>query len=270
VREYPVLVVEDVDDIRRRYVVGLSRAGIEADPAASLAEAVAKITRQTYSVAVVDINLQDDRSDVGDRSGHEIVRRLNANGEGTMCLIVTAQRDMESGAESFRAGMDDILLKHEIGENLTELIDKVRALRSSAVISPYGSFGDLRAYLSAPEDRAAWEYQMMSTLGLNADRFFQVLDIAFELIVPVRRRKNAAYSLKSSTEAKSITGVFWSRALGYPVEVTIGKDGGGTSGSAAPSKEQPLVSKSKFGLQVTVVRASGVSVADFEDTIGRR
>ncbi len=263
---YPVLVVEDVDDIRSRYMVGLSRAGIEAHGAASMGEAQAKISRQTYSVAVVDINLQDARSDVGDRSGHEVVRRIKALGEGTMCLIVTAQKDMESGAESFRAGMDDILLKKEIADDLGNLVEKVRNLQIAAKIRPYGTLSDLNAYLSKHDDRSSWEHSLMSGLALDAKRLDQVIKLAFTPILPIRCLKNAIYSLKKDPTEDSFSGVFWSRALGTAVEVRIGK---GIADDKKVSKEETVVDRDKFGLRILVVKLSGLNFNEFEDSVSR-
>jgi CheY-like chemotaxis protein len=267
VNYYPVLVVEDVDDIRNRYIVGLSRAAIEAHGAASLAEAQAKIARQTYSVAVIDINLQDARSDAGDRSGHEVLRRIKALGEGTKCLIVTAQQDMESGTESFRAGMDDILLKKEIHDDLGNFVEKVRDLQRAAKIVRLGSLGDLNAYLSKHDDRESWEHMLMSGLGLDANRLSQVIEIAFAPILPIRCLKNASYSLKKSDGGNGFFGIFWSRALGSAVEVEIGKD---FPRSSSRKEDIVLSDKEKFGLRIILTKLDGLNVNEFEVSVSRQ
>lgn len=266
--DFPVLVVEDVDDIRKRYIVSLERAGFQAEGAGTRSEALTKIKKQTYSVAVVDINLQDARVDVGDRSGHLIVRKIKEMNEGTKCLIVTAQKDMESGAESFRAGMDDILLKNEIGDNLSILVEKVKDLKEQVKIDPLGSgsLKHLHAYLSAPQDRSHWEALMGSQLGLDSARFYEVISSAFDRVLPVRRLVNSNYSLKQHVSDKSYSGVFWSRAIGCAVEVWIWKDG---DGPKVDNESSMLVERKKSGINICVLRIPNLDVNEFDETVER-
>lgn len=261
---FPVLVVEDVDDIRLRYMRVLERAGYVAEGAGSLLEANEKIRHKTFSVAVIDLNLQDSKNDAGDRSGYDVIRAVIDTGEGTEPLVVTGQKDFGSAVESIKAGTSNLLAKNEITDG-SVLVSRVNELSSKFKLRPIGNYQHLHAYLCRPENRAEWESIRMSELGLDATRFDQLVSYAFQDILPVRRLENASFSLGRETGAGKLEGIFWSRKLGLAVSVSLSRS---TDPTLRDSGDQDLIlQREKFGIQVLVRRVHGRSVEEFEGKI---
>jgi EAL domain-containing protein (putative c-di-GMP-specific phosphodiesterase class I)/DNA-binding response OmpR family regulator len=123
-----VLVVDDVDDLRRLITVALRRSGFEVVEANSGEAAMIAIESREIDVVVLDMGLPA-------MSGTDVVRALRARPETLTLpvLLMTGSGTSQSVIEGLDAGADDFLAKPV---RLDELVARVRAhLRSSAAWS---------------------------------------------------------------------------------------------------------------------------------------
>jgi len=123
-----VLVVDDVDDLRRLISIALRRGGFDVLEANSGEAAMAIIESRTVDVVVLDMGLPV-------MSGTDVVRALRARPETLTLpiLLMTGSGTSQSVIEGLDAGADDFLAKPV---RLDELVARVRAhLRSHAAWS---------------------------------------------------------------------------------------------------------------------------------------
>lgn len=120
-----VLVVDDVDDLRRLITIALRRGGFAVLEANSGEAALAIIESQPVDVVVLDMGLPV-------MSGTDVVRALRGRPETLTLpiLLMTGSGTSQSVIEGLDAGADDFLAKPV---RLDELVARVRAhLRSHA------------------------------------------------------------------------------------------------------------------------------------------
>jgi len=123
-----ILVVDDVDDLRRLIAVALGRGGFEVIEADSGEAAMEIIKSMPIDVVVLDMGLPA-------MSGTDVVRALRARPETLTLpiLLMTGSGTSQSVIEGLDAGADDFLAKPV---RLDELVARVRAhLRSHAAWS---------------------------------------------------------------------------------------------------------------------------------------
>ena len=123
-----VLVVDDVDDLRRLIAIALRRGGFDVLEADSGEAAMAIIQSRSIDVVVLDMGLPA-------MSGTDVVRALRARPETVTLpiLLMTGSGTSQSVIEGLDAGADDFLAKPV---RLDELVARVRAhLRSHAAWS---------------------------------------------------------------------------------------------------------------------------------------
>ena len=123
-----VLVVDDVDDLRRLIAIALRRGGFEVVEAASGEAAMDILGTRSIDVVVLDMGLPA-------MSGTDVVRALRASPETLTLpiLLMTGSGSSQSVIEGLDAGADDFLAKPV---RLDELVARVRAhLRSHAAWS---------------------------------------------------------------------------------------------------------------------------------------
>jgi EAL domain-containing protein (putative c-di-GMP-specific phosphodiesterase class I)/DNA-binding response OmpR family regulator len=123
-----VLLVDDVDDLRRLITIALRRAGFDVLEANSGEAALAIIETRTVDVVVLDMGLPA-------MSGTDVVRALRGRPETLTLpiLLMTGSGTSQSVIEGLDAGADDFLAKPV---RLDELVARVRAhLRSQAAWS---------------------------------------------------------------------------------------------------------------------------------------
>lgn len=255
-----VLVIEDVEDIRQRYIRGLKRAGFDVDGAGSREEAMQWIERKTFDVALVDLNLLDSRGDVVDRSGLDIIRHIKELDEGTRCLVVSAQKDIDSGLGAFRAGMDDFIKKAEIRADY-DVVNAVRRLMENVVIKPAGPYKDLIGYLSRPDERTSWETNHMSFLKVDAKKFFDLINISFSKILPILRPKNTSDALRRNEDNSELRGLFWSKKLACACDVCFSRT------ALAKGGDGLILEREKYGVHIRVAKVGSIDRRKFEDRI---
>ena len=134
-----VLVVDDEPDIRELIDLTLSRMGLAADCAATVAEAKDFLAAGCYQLCLTDMRLPD-----GD--GLELVRHISERHSETPVAVITAFGSTENAVAALKTGAFDYLAK-PVG------LDQLRALVKSALSLP---------------DKAERESPMHSLIGDSA------------------------------------------------------------------------------------------------------
>ena len=121
-RKSRVLVVDDEADIRELLDLTLARMGLEADCAATIAEARVLLDGRRYRLCLTDMRLPDGE-------GLELVRHINETGNDLPVAVITAHGSMENAVSALKAGAFDYLSK-------PVALDQLRALIKSALELP--------------------------------------------------------------------------------------------------------------------------------------
>lgn len=117
-----VLVVDDEADIRELIDLTLSRLGLAADCAATVAEAKALLAATRYHLCLTDMRLPDGE-------GLEVVRAIGECCPQTPVAVITAFGSTENAVAALKAGAFDYLAK-------PVALDHLRALVRSALELP--------------------------------------------------------------------------------------------------------------------------------------
>ena len=117
-----VLVIDDESDIRELIDLTLSRMGLAATCAGSLAEARAALAAERFQLCLTDMRLPDGE-------GLDIVRYINEHHPQTPVAVITAFGSAENAVAALKAGAFDYLAK-PVG------LDQLRALVKSALRLP--------------------------------------------------------------------------------------------------------------------------------------
>ena len=117
-----VLVIDDESDIRELIDLTLSRMGLAATCAGSLAEARAALAAERFQLCLTDMRLPDGE-------GLDIVRYINEHHPQTPVAVITAFGSAKNAVAALKAGAFDYLAK-PVG------LDQLRALVKSALRLP--------------------------------------------------------------------------------------------------------------------------------------
>ncbi|HTH94461.1 MAG TPA: sigma-54 dependent transcriptional regulator [Rhodocyclaceae bacterium] len=123
-----VLVVDDEADIRELLDLTLARMGLDADCAASLAEAREFLRDHRYRLCLTDMRLPDGE-------GLDLVREISQSNLDLPVAAITAHGSMENAVAVLKAGAFDYLSK-------PVSLDQLRALVRAALDLPQGSAGN--------------------------------------------------------------------------------------------------------------------------------
>lgn len=121
-RKLRVLVVDDEADIRELLDLTLARMGLDADCAASLAEARTLLNEGRYQLCLTDMRLTDGE-------GLELVREIGQSGKDLPVAVITAHGSMDNAVAALKAGAFDYLSK-------PVSLDQLRALVRAALELP--------------------------------------------------------------------------------------------------------------------------------------
>ena len=121
-----ILVVDDDKIILDSLCEFLSLEGFETAGAESLKEAAAKLGKQSYCLAMVDVNLPD-----GD--GFELLDMVRKDHPQTVVIIITAYGTIESAVKAIKKGAYDYLTKPIIDDELRMAVD--RAITQQVLMS---------------------------------------------------------------------------------------------------------------------------------------
>ncbi len=110
-----VLIVDDEADIRELLVVTLSRMGVDADSASSVAEAKEFLEKRAYDLALTDMRLPDGE-------GLDVLRHIAEHYGNTPVAVITAYGSTENAVAALKAGAFDYLAKPIKLEELRPLV----------------------------------------------------------------------------------------------------------------------------------------------------
>jgi DNA-binding response OmpR family regulator len=99
-----VLIVEDNTTYARLVAERLTKSGVDADIASTVAEAHRATSQLEYSAIILDLGLPD-------RDGMEFLRELRNQGKTTPVVIVTARNSLADRVAGLRDEADDFLSK---------------------------------------------------------------------------------------------------------------------------------------------------------------
>lgn len=120
-----VLLVDDEDDIRELLELTVLRMGLNADSAATVAEAMAFLEAAEYDLCLADMRLPDGE-------GLTLVREINENHPRTPVAVITAFGSTDNAVAALKAGAFDYLAK-------PVSLEQLRALIRSALTLPAGA-----------------------------------------------------------------------------------------------------------------------------------
>ena len=113
-----MLVVDDEADIRELLDMTLSRMGLDADCAATVAEARRLLDGNNYQLCLTDMRLPD-----GD--GLELVRYIGEHCKDLPVAVITAHGNMDNAVSALKAGAFDYVAKPVSLEQLRALVKSV-------------------------------------------------------------------------------------------------------------------------------------------------
>ena len=112
---HTALVVDDEADIRELLELTLSRMGVAAHTAETLADARAALQRQRFDLCLTDMRLPDG-------NGVELVAYLQENAPDLPVAVITAYGSMDAAVEALKAGAFDFVSKPVELEVLRNLV----------------------------------------------------------------------------------------------------------------------------------------------------
>ncbi len=116
VRAQPkVLVVDDEPDLLELLELTLSRMGLDTERAATVAEAVALLDRESFDLCLTDMRLPDGE-------GLRVVEHINQHGLDVPVAVITAFGSAENAVAALKAGAFDYLAKPVALEQLRALV----------------------------------------------------------------------------------------------------------------------------------------------------
>jgi two-component system OmpR family response regulator len=180
-----VLVVDDEESIRDLVAMTLRYEGFEVLTAASGIDAVALAERRRPDVVLLDVMLPDI-------DGHEVLRRLNANGERAPIIFLTARDAPEDRVKGLTLGADDYICKpFSIAELIARVRVALRRTRANTQPARRLEFADLAldedtmevTRAGNPVTLTATEFRLLRYLMLNPRRVLsrqQILDYVWD------------------------------------------------------------------------------------------
>jgi len=117
-----VLVVDDEPAIRQILAVRLTKAGCRVVQAADATEALEKLAKGEFEVAVSDIQMPDF-------DGIELVRKARAAGVDTSFIMMTAYASVDTAIQAIKAGASDYMIKPVRHDEVLHRVAKVADMR---------------------------------------------------------------------------------------------------------------------------------------------
>ncbi len=162
-----VLVVEDEAYVRQSLLDVLRSRDFEAEPAASVAEALAWLARSPVDVVLTDLELPG-------QDGRVLVRRMQATAPEVPVVVLTGHGTIASAVECLKAGASDYLPKPADPDALEVTLERAlagRALRrevavlrgTAAVDTPVGESAAWRRTMTMVEAAAGADSTLLLT-----------------------------------------------------------------------------------------------------------
>ena len=110
-----ILVVDDDKSILRTFTRILQKNGYKVDTAETGKEAIEKVDKRQYDLALVDIRLPD-------MDGTDLLAKIKQQLQNTIKIMITGFPSIESGIKALDEGADAYLVKPVKPEELMLLI----------------------------------------------------------------------------------------------------------------------------------------------------
>lgn len=119
-----ILFVDDEDSIRLTLSLVLQQRGYDVEVAASVREAIGKITSNRFDVLLSDLNI----GEAGD--GFAVVRAIREVNSGCVTIILTGYPGFETAVEGIRQENDNLVKPADI-DFLVDTVERKLAARSA-------------------------------------------------------------------------------------------------------------------------------------------
>lgn len=220
-----ILIVDDEEVWRKTYEKSIRQLDVHSiRVVGNLADAMQAIDEMRFAAAIIDIGL--NRLDETNVDGLRVMEKLRAAGDETGIVVITgrsgsdvidvvSQSIQKYGAvATFAKGkIDHVSLRNAITSSLRVHAEKMARKRVSA-----------HREIPHAGSQLAWDDLMMRVLGIN-----EGVAVLYELLEKLLR---PYLPLIGSGEGRSIGsdlaggvahGAYWSRAIGMPVVVSLGR-----------------------------------------------
>jgi two-component system response regulator PilR (NtrC family) len=129
------LVIDDEPDICELLTMTLGRMRIEADSAADVAGAKAKLAKQRYDICLTDMRLPD-----GD--GLELVDWMQTHAPGVPVAVITAHGNVETAVQALKLGAFDFISKPLDLNHLRNIVENALKIEGRSPEQPTRLLGE--------------------------------------------------------------------------------------------------------------------------------
>jgi len=259
-----VLVVEDDEPLRETYLAHIRLDGSwYGVGAAGRADALGKIDRQTFHVALVDIMLQGPKN-ASDRGGVAVLEELHALGEGTRSIVLSAQDSPQETRDFLkRFHADDYIAKATLQrEGAPYLFQAMRNVFDGSPLARRPTWEDVVANVAPGQDEESFVAEVMNGVSFKGgfENLRDTLTAAVRHLLPI---VSDGTDLEPDPERGGLSGRFWSKGQGCGIVLRIATQG---QDDGLPGDE--LVRRERRGLLVQAVRLQGAERNAFSLSAG--
>lgn len=224
-----VLIVEDDSQWQEVYREIIDEAGYSHQSARTIEEALARLEREFFHLALVDLRLDVTRSNL--TQGFEVLEEIRRLKEGTATVVITGQIDFEQTKKALGIqppgkqvpgeyqAVVDIFVKDEFEKYADEFPDLMRKWILEA-------WDKSRATRNLDSDRFVIDIlPEVITEGVSNGEIAgvkQSLRDFFDTVYPLRRVKGSAKTFVDKDNKPQREVVYWSRIRGEAVLVKTG------------------------------------------------
>lgn len=216
-----VLLVEDSNVLMRTYAKVLASVGYEVEAVSNLKDAINNIEDNTYHVALIDIQLDED--DENNRDGLRVIERIHSLQEGTAIVILSGLDALDVAVEAYeRFGLHKYLEKKKFNTP-DQITTAVKNAFEASRIRELGSFKSITDLLSGGRSTQHWENECLRALkpsggmrGLN-----QVLTEFCKPYTPLLPKKELSPPMQIVADKEIAYGEFWSKAFGKALLLSL-------------------------------------------------
>src|SRR5678815_5133887 len=138
-----VLVIDDEPDLLELLELTLSRMGLDTERASTVAEAIARLDRESFDLCLTDMRRPDGE-------GLRVVEHINQKGLDVPVAVITAFGSAENAVAALKAGAFDYLAKPVALEQLRALVKQALKVPDKALTpASYQLLGDSPAMQQA-------------------------------------------------------------------------------------------------------------------------
>ena len=217
-----ILVVEDVASTREAYCRFLVHRGFEVVEAANLEEAREAIDKVAFHAACIDLGLDCD--DFSNFDGQEVLRKINAEAEGTRTLIISEKRGGRahditiSAYEDYK--LDRFLQKGQFSSQ--EFIDAVTEQAQSAELAIFGAYESVFDALLHGHDAEIAQHEIFRRLNKGYSAVQRCIQTLTRPLVPIRPHCQTGTRFVLAEETVGFA--FWSRSTGQAIDLQLSRE----------------------------------------------